>query len=92
MEQRLFVCKCGSLEHQFVITTDDDYAYIGIHLSPLPFWQRVKHSVGYLFGRRCRYGDFEEITMDPIMALTLGDYLLSWASGESSGFPPSDVY
>ena len=89
---KVFICKCSSLEHQFSLSTDDEYAYIGVHLAPLPFFQRLKLAVKYIFGYRCRYGSFDEILLDPIMALSLGDYLISWAQGDDPGFRTNDVY
>lgn len=76
----------------FVVTVDQEDAFIEVHLSPLPFWDRLKNAVRYVLGRRSKWGDFEEILLTPEMALDLGDKLVEWASGESSVFTPNDVY
>lgn len=58
-----FICTCDSVEHQLVITyfEDDNFeVYCSFHLAPLPFWRRLWHGIKYIFGYRCRYGDFEE--------------------------------
>jgi hypothetical protein len=92
MKRTLYVCKCFSLQHSFVVSADDEDLFIEVHLTPLPFWQRVRNAVGYVFGRRSRYGDFEEVLLSPSDALDLGDKLTEWAGGESYEFQPNDVY
>jgi hypothetical protein len=92
MKRTLFTCACGSIEHSFVIAADDEDMFIEVHLSPLPLWQRVKNAIGYVFGRRSMYGDFEEILLLPDMAVELGDNLLEWAYGDKRRFEPNDQY
>ena len=92
MKRTLFTCVCGSLEHIFIVTADDDDLFIEVHLSPLPFFERLKHAVQYLFGYRSRWGDFDEILLNPETALMLGDKLVEWAGGENRGFQPNDVH
>ena len=92
MKQDLYICRCGSLQHSFVVTADKEDLFLEIHLTPLPFWERLKNAVKYVMGYRCRYGDFEEVIFTPSMALDLGDKLVEWSSGESSVFQPNDVY
>ena len=83
---------CGSMEHIFVVTADDEDLFIETHLSPLPFFERLKHAVQYLFGYRSRWGDFDEILLNPETALMLGDKLVEWSGGEPNVFTPNDVY
>ena len=71
---------------------DKDDLFIEVHLAPLPLWRRLSNAVRYIVGRRSRYGDFEEIILDPEDALDLGDKLTEWATGESSVFQPNDVF
>jgi len=92
MKRTLFLCRCGSLQHSFVIAADEYELLFEIHLSPLPFWQRLTHAARYVFGRRSQYGDFEEILLGPEEALDLGDKLVEWASGESIVFTSNDVH
>ena len=92
MKRSLYVCRCHSLQHSFVVSADDEDCFVEIHLAPLPFVERLKNAVRYVLGKRCKYGDFEEILLTPEMALDLGDKLVEWASGESSVFQPNDVY
>jgi hypothetical protein len=80
------------MEHVFVVTADDEDLFIETHLSPLPFFERLKHAVQYVFGYRSRWGDFDEIVLNPETALGLGDKLVEWAGGESNVFTPNDVY
>lgn len=69
MERNLFVCRCGSIDHQFVVSYDveeplDGFIYVSVHLSRLPFLKRLKHAIFYILGRTSVYGDFEEIILD----------------------------
>lgn len=62
-DKEILVCACHSVEHQVVISYDeeDNQAYISIHLVPLySFWKRFVHGIKYIFGYRCKYGDFDE--------------------------------
>jgi len=92
MKRTLFVCRCYSIEHSFVVSADDEDAFIEVHLASAPFWSRVKNAIGYILGRKSKWGDFEEILLSPEQALDLGDKLVEWAQGESVVFMPNDVY
>ena len=92
MKRTLFVCRCFSIEHSFIVSADEEDVFIEVHLSALPFWARVKHAIFYVLGRKSKWGDFEEILLDPSAALDLGDKLVEWSQGESSVFQPNDVY
>lgn len=61
-EPSLLVCECSSREHQIVIQYDgeDNLFYAHIHLVKHSFLKRLVHATKYVFGYRCRYGDFEE--------------------------------
>ena len=92
MKRTLFTCKCGSFDHIFCVTVDEDDMFIEVHLCPLPFWQRVKNAVSYIFGRRSRYGDFEEIILTPLDAFILGDSLVDWSALGTVEHKSNDVY
>lgn len=92
MKRTLYTCRCHSLEHMFVVSADDEDFFIEIHLAPLPFLRRVKNAVRYVFGKRCKYGDFDVVLLSPSDAVTLGDTLIEWAQGEVAAFPQNDVH
>jgi hypothetical protein len=92
MKKTLFTCRCGSIQHIFVVTADDEDLFIEVHLAPLPLWQRVRQAVKYLFGYRSKWGDFDEIMLDSTQALQLGDLIVDWAQGSDTGFYPNDVH
>lgn len=92
MKRTLYLCRCGSMEHSFCVFADDEDLFLEIHLAPLPFWQRVRVAIGYIFGRRSRYGDFEEIILSPYDALILGDQLVEWSGRGTVDFKNNDVY
>ena len=61
METKFYTCSCLSLEHLFCITCDQEDCFISIHLAKKGFLDRLFHAIKYIFGYRCKYGDFEEI-------------------------------
>ena len=65
MEGLYLECECHSDEHMHIYRLDlDDPAYpvvyITHHLCPYGFWGRLVAAVKYLFGYRCKFGDFDE--------------------------------
>ncbi len=67
--QELFVCDCGDIHHQMVVTIDTDpdwrMACVEVKLNRnLPFWKRICVAFRYLFGKKPSiYGDFDEIIL-----------------------------
>ena len=92
MKRTLFVCRCYSIEHSFVISADDEDVFVEVHLASAPLWRRVKNAIRYILGRKSKWGDYEEILLSPSQALDLGDKLVEWSKGESSVFQPNDVF
>jgi hypothetical protein len=92
MKRTLYTCKCFSLQHSFFVCADEEDLFIEVHLSSLPFWERVKNAIRYVFGQRSPYGDFEEIVLGPEEALDLGDRLVEWSGKGSIAFLPNDVF
>lgn len=72
MEHELFVCDCGDISHQFVISQFyDEYDYIDnlyvqVHLSDVGLWNRLKYAFHYVLGKRSRYGNgsFGEVLLN----------------------------
>ena len=45
---------------------DDQLAFMHIHLSNYRgFWQRLRYGLAYAFGRKSRFGAFDEIILNP---------------------------
>ncbi len=68
MHSDLVICNCGSSEHQIIFTYNEDEkeVYMEVHLSKQRrFFKRFWHALKYIFGYRCRYGDFEEVIITP---------------------------
>ena len=68
MQQETLICQCNSIEHQISFSWIEDKelegeVYLEIHLAKLSFWDRLKHGIKYIFGYRCRYGDFDEVIL-----------------------------
>lgn len=80
----LFVCQCGDIHHQMVITFDDDplfndALFFEIHLSDTGFWKRLKYGILYILGRKSRfgYGAFSEVMLSKNETQRLIDILKS---------------
>ena len=75
----LLECQCHSTEHIMLLSKIDGDFYLTIHLSKHGFFQRVWHAIKYVFGYRCKYGDFEEIIISDeakkILASSLSEKL-----------------
>ena len=64
--EEIIICQCCSAEHQMLfrgILDEPRMASLDIHLSPLSFWGRLRHGIKYIFGYRCKYGDFDEVIL-----------------------------
>lgn len=62
----VLICACSSSEHSLIFQYDEDEheAYVSIHLSNYRnFWERLIHGIKYIFGYKCKYGDFDEIIL-----------------------------
>lgn len=92
MKRTLFVCRCFSIEHSFVVSSDEEDVLIEVHLAALPFWKRLLHAARYVVGYKSKWGDFEEILLSPQQALELGDKLVEWSGGDTQAFLPNDVH
>jgi hypothetical protein len=82
MENTLFVCECGDVDHQFIISFDqeegfNDTIFFQIHLGSVGFWNRLKYSIRYLLGKKSRYngGSFSEVLLDKKQTKELIDIL-----------------
>ena len=69
MQENILICSCNSSEHQVIIykTTDPLYgpeAFMHIHLSPRPFWYRVKYAIKYILGYNSKYGAWDEFILN----------------------------
>jgi hypothetical protein len=72
-DKEILICNCHSTDHQLVILYSEDeieetiypMVYAHIHLNKLPFWDRLKYGIKYIFGRQCRYGAFDEFIFNP---------------------------
>lgn len=67
----ILICSCNSTEHQIVIYKDEEdekpfekLAYVHIHLTKRSFKRRIIPAIKYLFGYRCKYGEWDEILLD----------------------------
>ena len=65
--QELIVCDCADPEHQIIFRGDRSdgvsWVFMTVHLCKLPFFKRLWHGLKYIFGYRCKYGDFDELVL-----------------------------
>jgi len=69
MEKNLFICDCGDIEHQMIILNDptekEKEIYVEIHLSDSKkFFQRLWIGIKYIFGKKSKYGNWDEIILN----------------------------
>ena len=80
--QLFTICGCGTPEHQFILSyfTDEEpewrWLYLNVHLTTWrnPF-RRLLAAVRYVFGYRCRFGEFDEVVMYRHHAEQVRDFL-----------------
>jgi hypothetical protein len=70
----LFVCTCGDVQHQLIVRywkglvhkEDKPEVFVEVLLNPeLNIWKRIVNAVRYIFGYRSKYGDFDEVILEP---------------------------
>jgi hypothetical protein len=70
MEKELFVCDCGNIEHQFVLSAySDEYIDVEFYLSPYlsnykSFFSRILYSIKYILGHKCKDSAFDTIILN----------------------------
>lgn len=67
----LFICNCGDVNHQFVVTADDKYGEVEVFVEVrlnrnLPWYKRLVKGLTYIFGigKPSIFGDYDEIILD----------------------------
>jgi hypothetical protein len=81
--QELIICACHNTEHQMIIGSVSgwDEIFVSFHLKKLPFLKRLVHGIKYIFGYKCRYGDFDEMLIRPEDAGKL-EKAVEWLKGK----------
>lgn len=54
-------CDCHSVEHQIVVSVDDEFFYFEPHLCKRNIFQRIKYGLLYILGRQSSTGAFAEV-------------------------------
>ncbi len=82
MENTLFVCECGDVEHQLIVSFDpeegfNDTIFFQVHLGNVGLFNRIKYAIKYVLGKRSRYnsGAFSEVLLDKKQTKDLIDIL-----------------
>lgn len=72
------LCSCNHSDHLLIMNLNEEGDFVDctieVHLSPLPFYQRLIRAIKYVFGYRSRYGDFEDIVIDRERALQIRNF------------------
>jgi hypothetical protein len=67
-DRKIFICECHSLEHQvsFWYEQDEGTLYVETHLvTHRNFFKRLWVGLKYAFGYKSRFGEWDEILLDP---------------------------
>ncbi|MHA2280184.1 MAG: hypothetical protein ACXAC5_04845 [Promethearchaeota archaeon] len=74
-KKKYFECDCYSIEHIFRIsylTDEPDEIYLEPHLSNSNgFFTRIGVAIGYIFGYRSAYGNFDSVILNAPKAIEL---------------------
>ena len=81
-------CACSSNEHQISLESFEDEGvkdlYLAFHLAQAkPWYRRIVNAVKYVFGYRCKYGDFDEFLFTVETAAVVKNYLDEYLGTES---------
>ena len=64
IEHHYFECTCSSAEHtvRFTHFRDDEWpcVFVETHLYAPGFWSRLWRGLRFIFGRKCKYGEWDE--------------------------------
>jgi hypothetical protein len=80
----VLICDCFSPDHQYLLTVDEEdgvgrkrerIGYIHPHLVKKSFWYRLKYGLKYIFGRKSRYGAWDEIIITKDNVILLEDFV-----------------
>ena len=66
-ERKIFICSCGSMEHQmtFWYDAEDKILYTEVHLTTYHgFFKRLWYGLKYAFGYKCRFGAWDEFLFE----------------------------
>ena len=79
-KQQLITCECGLTEHQFVLTLwdwgDNVEVFMEPHLSTYRnFFERVWAAIRYVFGYRCKYGEFDCVSLERKQLIQIVDFV-----------------
>ncbi len=81
----VLICECFSPDHQWLLTVTEEHnggvggqtmtGYIHPHLVKKSFWYRLKYGIKYIFGRKSRYGAWDEIIVTKQNVKVLEDFV-----------------
>jgi hypothetical protein len=82
---KLFTCDCGTLEHQVVISGDEDEkeVYFHYYLNPeVGLLKRLWLAIKYVFGLSPKYGYYGTVTLQEEKARQFANRILSYLDKE----------
>ena len=77
MNNHLFICSCCDIEHQLIVQVDEEEneLYFNIHLTPLPFFERLWIAIKYIFGKKSKFGEFECLNLSKEDSIKLANLI-----------------
>jgi len=90
-------CACSSNEHQISLESDECEGvkdlYLAFHLAQAkPWYRRIVNAIKYVFGYRCKYGDFDEFLFTIETATVVKNYLDEYLGTTGTTLPLVYVY
>lgn len=74
----IFICSCGSLEHQIYFWYDEEYKilYTEVHLTTHHgFFKRLWYGLKYAFGHKSNFGAWDEFLFETSGVKELKEFL-----------------
>jgi hypothetical protein len=67
LSEEVFICECHSLEHMVAFWYDDfdKNVHLEVHLTNRGFFRRIWIGIKYIFGYKCRYGEWDSFIVKP---------------------------
>jgi hypothetical protein len=78
MNSKIFICDCNSIDHQLVITDDNENIYFLFHLEDYnTFWHKLKKFIPFLFKWENKSEDGNYIIFSKKTEIEIKKYLQS---------------
>lgn len=64
-QHKVFVCDCGDVDHNMIISKYDGFTFVNVHISnKMSLWKRVKYALLLLVGKEPKFGAYTELVLN----------------------------